>query len=137
MNPRTLICMVGLPYSGKTTWARDQSYPIVNPDSIRLAIHGQRFIPEAERLVWAIAHTMVHALFLAGHQRVILDATNGSRKRRDEWQSDKWDTFFKLIDTSAEICRLRAHEKNDSEIQSVIDRMVAEWQPLAKDELLW
>src|SRR5690554_6874569 len=31
-----LICTVGLPRSGKTTWARKQSYPIVNPDSIRL-----------------------------------------------------------------------------------------------------
>ena len=35
-----LIVMVGLPRSGKTTWARKQGYPIVNPDSIRLAFHG-------------------------------------------------------------------------------------------------
>ncbi len=30
-----LILTVGLPRSGKTTWALEQGWPIVNPDSIR------------------------------------------------------------------------------------------------------
>ena len=39
--------------SGKTTWARQQGVPIVNRDAIRLALHGQRFEPRAESVVWA------------------------------------------------------------------------------------
>ena len=39
--------------SGKTTWARQQGVPIVNPDAIRPALHGQRFEPRAESVVWA------------------------------------------------------------------------------------
>ena len=40
---KEIIVTVGLPRSGKTTWAREQGYPIVNPDSIRLSLHGKRF----------------------------------------------------------------------------------------------
>ena len=80
----TLTLTVGLPQSGKSTWAMQQGVPVVNPDSIRLAIHGQPFIGDAEPFVWATARTMVNAMFIAGHQHVILDATNTTRKRRDK-----------------------------------------------------
>jgi predicted kinase len=132
-----LIATVGLPRSGKTTWAKSQAYPIVNPDSIRLAIHGQRFIGVAEPFVWATAKAMVRALFLAGHQIVILDATNNTRKRRDEWKSDEWATYYKLFITPPEVCFDRATAMNDAGIIPVIERMASEQQPLEEDELRW
>ena len=132
-----LLVTVGLPKSGKTTWthafSRDHNAPIVNPDSIRLAIHGQRFITSAERLVWATAHAMVKALFLAGHECVILDATNTTRKRRDEWQSPDWKTVFHVLEASKEECLARAAD--DPEIIPVIERMAAQWEPLGPDEV--
>lgn len=130
----TLLCTVGLPRSGKTTWARKQNLPIVSPDAIRLALHGQRFIAEAEPHVWAIAKTMVRALFLAGHKMVILDATNNTRKRRDEWQSKEWKTYFKVIDTPASVCLDRARAEGDEYIMPVIERMAAQYEGLQVDE---
>ncbi|MCI0393278.1 MAG: ATP-binding protein [Acidobacteria bacterium] len=103
-----LICLVGLPYSGKTTWARSQAHPIVCPDAIRLAIHGQRFVREAEPFVWATAKAMVRALFLAGHPTVVLDATNNTTKRRNEWLDGDWKTVFKLCTASPALCLQRA-----------------------------
>lgn len=134
---KILICTVGLPRSGKTTWARSQAWPIVNPDSIRLAIHGQRFVSEAEPFVWATAKAMVRALFLAGHKIVILDACNNSQKRRDEWDSGEWATFFKVIDTPKETCLERARAEGDTEIAEVIERMADKFEPLADDEEQW
>lgn len=67
-----LLVTVGLPRSGKSTWAKQQGAPVVNPDAIRLALHGQAFLQEAEPLVWVMAKYMVEALFLAGHSTVIL-----------------------------------------------------------------
>lgn len=134
---KTLICTVGLPRSGKTTWALQQAYPIVNPDAIRLAMPGQRFIDSAERFVWATAHCMIQSLFLAGHDTVILDATNNSRKRRDDWQSNKWDTYFKVFDTSKEECLHRAHVINDEQIKPIIERMAEQFEPLADYEKTW
>lgn len=132
-----LIVTVGLPRSGKTTWAKSQAWPIVNPDAIRLAIHGERFNAQAEPYVWVIAKTMVQALFLAGHKIVILDATNTTHKRREAWVSAIWETFFKVIDTPKEICLARAQQEGDEEIIPVIERMAAQFEPLPKDEKVW
>lgn len=129
---KTLICTVGLPRSGKSTWSRTQLWPIVNPDSIRLALHGEQFVSKAEPLVWLIADTMVKALFLAGHDVVILDATNVTHQRRDKWISPDWETMYKLINTPAEICIERA--KNDLVLIDVIKRMATLFEPLGIDE---
>lgn len=130
-----LIATVGFPRSGKSTWAKEQGHPVVNPDSIRLALHGQRFVAEAEPFVWAIAKVMVRALFIVGHPVVVLDATNVTKKRRDEWKSDEWRTQFHVVDTPAEVCRQRALYQ--PELLPVIDRMSAEYEPLDATEVTY
>ena len=123
-----ILCMtVGLPRSGKTTWAKEQGLPIVNPDSIRLALHGHRYLQLAEPFVWAIARVMVQALFLAGHTEVILDATNTTQARRDEWKGP-WSRAYQIIDTTEEECIQRAQEENDEYIIPVIQRMAASFE---------
>lgn len=134
---RILIVTVGLPYSGKTQWAYRQGHPIVNPDSIRLALHGQRYVPEAEPFVWAIAKTMVRALFNAGHRLVILDATMNTHKRRREWVSTEWATFYKVFGDSAELCLQRALDNEDPDIVPTIGRMATEHEPLDHSERRW
>src|SRR4051812_20443404 len=103
MTKKTLHILCGLPRSGKTTLAnslsRERGWPVVCPDAVRLALHGQRFVPEAEAFVWAIAKVMVRALFLAGHDDVVLDATNGTRKRRGEWKDPAWRREYYVLDT--------------------------------------
>lgn len=135
---KMLVCTVGLPRSGKSTWAmlasKQHGWPIVNPDSVRLAIHGQRFVAEAEGFVWATVQAMVKALLLAGHDTVILDATNGTRKRRDEWKSQEWITIYRLVDTSKDICVARAIETDRLDLIPVIERMASQWEPLGEDE---
>jgi predicted kinase len=123
-----LICTVGLPRSGKSTWAKATEWPIVNPDSIRLALHGQRFFGPAEPLVWAIAHLMVEALRLAGNEAVILDATNVQQKRRAEWEAAYPGALeYRLVPTPPEVCIARAMAQNDAEIIPVIERMAQQW----------
>jgi predicted kinase len=130
----TLILTVGLPRSGKTTWARAQGHPIVNPDAIRLALHGQRFEPLAEPFVWAIARVMVRSLFLAGHPVVLVDATNTTRKRRDEWQDPAWRREFMTLGLAADGCIRRARDAGDEAIVPVIERMAAAFEPVGADE---
>jgi len=131
---KTLILTVGLPRSGKTWWAHKQDCPIVNPDSIRLALHGQRYIQLAEPFVWAIATVMVRALFLAGADKVILDATNTTYARRNAWKSDDWQTWFKVIPTSKQECLNRAAAEGDTYIPPIIERQAMQFEPLTEDE---
>lgn len=133
---KTLILTVGLPRSGKSTWSRQQGCPIVNPDSIRLALHGQRFQILAEPFVWAIAKVMVRSLFLAGHDKVIVDATHVKREYREQWRKEirDWNVVCKLIPTSKEECLARADAGDDDEIIPIIERMADQFEPLEADE---
>ena len=135
---KDLILMVGLPRSGKTTEAfkMKPSCPIVSPDAIRLAVHGQRFLSEAEYLIWPLAVMMVKALFAAGHNEVIVDATNGTRKRRDFWKdAGDWKMCFQIIDTPADVCIKRAQVEKDEFIIPVIERMAREYEAPSKEEI--
>lgn len=128
MNP-VLLLTVGLPRSGKSTWSMKTGYPVVNPDSIRLALHGQAFYAPAEAFVWATAHLMVAALFRAGHRVVVLDATNITKRRRDDWRSKDWNCGYVCFPTSKEDCIYRAVMNEQRELVPIIERMAKslEW----------
>ena len=137
-----LIATCGLPRSGKTTWItsiRDPhgGPPIVSPDAIRLALHGQAFLSTAEPIVWGVAPLMVASLFQAGHRLVVVDATNITRRRRDMWRDPRWVVAFHHVDTPAEECLRRARAEGNENLAKVIEKMAKEWEPLAADELRW
>lgn len=129
-----LLMTVGLPRSGKSTWVSQQPFPIVNPDSIRLALHGQPFIGLAEGFVWAIAKVMVRALFISGHTTVILDATNTTRKRRDDWKSSSWVRKYQVFDTDKDECIRRAKAGDKLYLVSVIEQMAEDYEAVGEDE---
>jgi predicted kinase len=131
---KTLILTVGLPRSGKSTWAREQGLPVVNPDSIRLALHGEAYLERAEPMVWVIAKIMVTALFEAGHAEVILDATSVTQERRDFWKNNLWSIQYEIFDTSVEECIRRAKISEKLYLIPVIERMAAEMSMPEGDE---
>lgn len=134
MRDNILVMMVGFPRSGKSTIAKMMGHPIVNPDSIRLSIHGQPYLDIAEPLVWAHAKLMVRSLFLAGHHTVILDATNTTRERRDEWKSDLYRRVYTKVPTDKEECIRRAIDTGQESLVSVIEHMDRYKEPVDKDE---
>ena len=141
LHLRELILMVGLPYSGKSIIARKLGHPIVCPDAIRVALHGERYIVQAEGFVWAIAKTMVAALFAAGHDTVIVDATNNTRKRRIEWVllaammfSVEVEVKAWILSTDPDECLHRARSYGDEDIVPTIKRMADEFEAVSADE---
>ncbi len=141
MSDKELILMVGLPRSGKSTVAREMGYPVVSPDAIRLAVHGKTFLKEAEYLIWPMAVMMVKALFHAGHDVVILDATNHTKERRKFWRdAGPWALTYRVVDTKLNVCLLRAVTEEDLEdppnefsLVPVIERMNDAWEDPADD----
>lgn len=122
-----LYVTVGLPYSGKSTMCSEvymhNGYVVINPDNFRRAIHGQRFIPEAEGFVWAAVYAAVDALLLT-HHKVIVDGCHISKKRRDPWHQR--GGLFVLMGTTPEVCLERAEREKDEQIVPVIRRMALE-----------
>ena len=118
----TLIMMIGLPRSGKSSWAVSQGFPVVCLDAIRLAKTGQRWWGPIEHEIWPTARTMVRALFLAGHKVVILDACSLKREHRDNFKCSQdvlWKRYMQIIDTDVETCVDRA-EKTYPELADII-----------------
>ncbi len=136
-----LILTIGLPRSGKSTWARAISkkfgFPVVNPDSVRLSLHGERFLAKAEPWVWIVTHTMVESLFLAGHETVILDSTCITKRRRDEWRSKLWQCQYYSVHAKVEDCIVRAKMVNTPDLIPVIQRMARDYEAPGEDEVEW
>jgi len=121
-----LICTVGLPRSGKSSWAKQQGLPVVSRDAVRLALHSQQYLATAEDMVRTITSYVVKALFHGGNQTVILDECNPMKQRRDVWMSDEWSTVFQYFDTPMEECQRRAIATNREDLLPVISRMAQE-----------
>lgn len=134
---KILRIAVGLPRSGKSTWARWCGDPIVCPDAIRLALHGQRFVEELDPKVWEMAYIMARALFLAGHDEVTVDATNTTKKRRLPW-IEKFKDIAEIrcnwIDTPKDECLKRAVETDRMDLIPVIEKMSAQFETPTVEE---
>lgn len=136
-----LAILVGLPRSGKTTYGKrlqEEGYTRICPDEIRLALHGRAFFAPAEDYVWATAKLMTKTLLLGGH-KVVIDATNTTRRRRDTWTRMARETRVPVeaivIEGDPGICHERNEEGESPLPKSVIDRMWVQWEEVEDDEV--
>ena len=130
-----LIVMVGLPRSGKSTIAKEELVPMVNPDSIRYSLHGNAYIPEAEPMVWTINKYMIDALFKAGHRMVIEDSTNTTRERRNGYVTPKYVRWLLNVPTNSEVCIERAMKDGNNGLADVIRKMTETYEAPHINEL--
>ena len=132
----TLIMMVGLPRSGKSTVAKKLAsdkngkliIPIVDTDCIRKSLGVFPFVSSCEDVVWLIAKNMVRSLFLAGHPDVILDATSLTSASREDWKSDLYNIVYVQVETDKETCIRRAVDTDQAYLVPVIEAMNAKAQ---------
>ena len=126
--------MVGLPRSGKSTWAKEQGYPVVSRDAIRLSLHGTPFLESAKDLVTFIEKHMVQSLFNSGHQVVIVDSCHVRNRDRIKWftwaMRNGIQTYFKELKTPYNECIQRAIDTEQEYLVPVISRMNKNYEPL-------
>lgn len=126
LNLPIVWLMSGLPRSGKSTYAKEKGFLMVNRDSIRLALHGKAFDPKREDEVTSIENTMVMSLLIAGHSEITIDATHIGEGRKDRWRNflkGKAQVTVVTLDTSEEECIKRAIISDTEYLVPVIKRM--------------
>lgn len=85
-------------------------------------------------MVWAMAKLQVRSIFAAGHATCILDATNVTKKRRDDWRSEEWDREFHLFDAGEDVCHERAESDCRPQLHPVIARMAQQFEAISVEE---
>lgn len=87
----TLICTVGLPFSGKEQWAKTQGLPIID-----LEINEKLMKSLKNTGALEFTRQMIQSLFESGNSVVILLAENLTKKERSFWQDDtRWQTQYR------------------------------------------
>lgn len=134
-----LAIMVGLPRSGKSTYAKalqEAGWTRITPDEFRLALHGQPYYPPAEPLVWAAVELAVRALLRGGHA-VVVDATNTTRRRRAGWLKIAEDLGLALeafvLDTTLDTCHERNLQSRRVIPPEVLDRMAEAFEEVIEE----
>jgi predicted kinase len=139
-----LYATVGLPHSGKSTfanrWAREgraialfdsevaaisevvRPRVVIAGDDFRRAIHGTDYIARAEHIVFSAMDTAVAALLERGYD-VLVDETSTSKATLMRYLRLDPDVDLVFVDTPADECKRRALANGRPYLVKVIDRL--------------
>ncbi len=136
--PRVWV-LVGLPRSGKSTWANENALrlnaTILSADDIRRAL-GIEWDRKFEPMVWRTFNLMARVLIIRG-QNVIADTTNLTRARRKWWVEMASDglirlEFVEFTDPGDEELRQRCEDSDYP--WEVVQQLRRDYEPVAEDE---
>lgn len=128
-----LIMTVGLPGSGKSTWAREYGayYAIVSSDAIRAELYGDENDQCNPHKVFEVMKQRARDYLKAG-QTVIYDATNLSAKKRANFLKTIADIpcvkVARTFVTPFEVCVMRRQKAERKVSREVIERMVKQFE---------
>jgi predicted kinase len=94
---------------------------VVCGDSIRIAMHGRRYNPESEPMVFAIKNYMIRSLLHRGHD-VWVDGTHTTETSIRRILEIDLDAVPHLIETPKEECLRRAIATNQRDLIPIIER---------------
>jgi predicted kinase len=133
-----LIVLVGLPGSGKSTWAGRQSAGVLSSDAVRALLTGDAGNQSVNRLVFPTLHFLLTMRFKAGAETTILDATSLTAKERKAWvrpaRALGGEVEAVFFDTPLAVCKQRNVARSRVVPEEVMDRFAARLVPPSEAE---
>ena len=130
--------LVGLPGSGKSTWAAQQGDGVLSSDAVRALLTGTEQNQQANALVFQTLRFLLKMRVLAGAKSTIIDATSLTAKERRTWirLAHTLDCTAEAVffDTPVAICKARNAARSRVVPDEVMDRFAARLTPPSLDE---
>lgn len=126
---KKLIVLVGLPGSGKSKWAAEQSVGVLSSDAVRALLTGDAENQAANRLVFPTLRNLLAMRVKAGMEATILDATSLTPKERRAWfrtaEALGCEAEAVFFDTPLALCKSRNASRLRVVPEEVMDRFAA------------
>jgi predicted kinase len=133
-----LIVLVGLPGSGKSTWAERQGVGVLSSDAVRVLLTGDAGNQTVNRLVFPTLRYLLTMRMKAGAEATILDATSLMAKERKAWirtaEELGCDAEAVFFDTPLAVCKARNAARSRVVPEEVMDRFAARLVPPSEAE---
>lgn len=138
MTHPKLIVLIGLPGSGKSTWAAAQHATILSSDAMRLLLSGDENNQLIHARVFSTLRYLLKQRLELGATPTILDATNLRRKDRKPWLQLAARHHATVEAVFFDVPLATALARNASRARIVppaaIERLAARLQPPSRDE---
>ena len=130
--------LVGLPGSGKSTWAAAQPHTSLSSDQIRLILSGDESNQAIHAAVFSTMRFLLRQRLTLGARATILDATHLERKWRRLWiqLGAQYGATVEAVyfNTPLEECLKRNQSRVRQVPEAALRAMAAKLQPPARAE---